>query len=789
LTGNTIWQRKAKIVEIIGYATENGCLKASDHTAWLVERYRNHQQTLSRTKKTAKSYLQAWFDIGAYSARHGLTTVNPAAGIEAYGPLRAPSAADALKAMYVDIEVCLLASMLVPAEDLPMIWLGRLAGLGVGEVFGLRICDIDWVTGLTRIWRIGGNTYYERDYENGGCLLVDADGNEVTMTEAERSKTLARSGIVLLSPIVLALLVWYVETFHGAGRASGRSADTTRLMVTTGEPGSGSHSTANRVKAAFAALGYVHDGCATHFLRGSFATDVLWLRDSQDQPFGLWLQSRLLRHKVKLKDAVGAATPIYWFDQFDRTAPFEQLAAKMDTVPQLKAMVEVANLLDEKVCSHATTLVPPEDYDEVPADLVPLELAIEELEVGMTTLVMCAGTGAIEVVPVRLRGGHSLLTIRQSVIDDLRGARKESIAVADLAADNDMTLSSMVGHLKGCCVEMFYLPPWAGYRVRLAELGPLYAEWARLADLQERSMSHKEAKRKLRVSPPRMAHLIEEGWLTRDPETDARGTIYITRASVESCELHRDEWMSLRHKPAPAAEGSLIPYATAKAEAAERGAGHSAFQQLIAMGTLQLRRCKRDGTSITAASFDAWVEDGAPIPEIPSTHQPLMSGPGAQRGVPTYAEAPYGQRPAGNGLLVPDTDEQEVLGKIRALVDSHTPVARIVKALNDAKHVNRYGRPWTVGVVRIVIRAADIMGGHHCEWPDGCNRPVSPRTGPGLASWYCDLPQHNARLAMKTKSRRARQEQRRRRRAHGQVTVGAAPHDAPSVSARRDGAA
>lgn len=193
-----------------------------------------------------------------YAQAQGWTRTNPAYGISSVkpsSPIVVPHTP-----VYVDASSAIaLARLLHPNLRLGM-WLGRLCGLRVGEVFGLRLMDVDLEGRFLRIRAQAGKKYES----------WDEDGNIVVTNSVERTKTPAGTRIVGIPQILMPLV-------RAAAQDNRRNPNPDDPLLVTPKGGrhAGSLVVATGREAARLGL-WEKDGdpASPHDMRKSFATDL-----------------------------------------------------------------------------------------------------------------------------------------------------------------------------------------------------------------------------------------------------------------------------------------------------------------------------------------------------------------------------------------------------------------------------------------------------------------------------------------------------------------------------------
>lgn len=112
---------------------------------------------------------------------YGVYARKPAAGVRAGGTSQAMPNRDVdgqMSVHYVTLPVARAISAQMREEDALALWLGRLTGLRVGEIFGLTLKDIDVANGLIHVRGQGGREF----------TALEADGTTTTAMSVRRTK-------------------------------------------------------------------------------------------------------------------------------------------------------------------------------------------------------------------------------------------------------------------------------------------------------------------------------------------------------------------------------------------------------------------------------------------------------------------------------------------------------------------------------------------------------------------------------------------------------------------------
>jgi hypothetical protein len=419
------------------------------------------------------------------------------------------------------------------------LWLQRLVGLRVGEVYGIRVGDIvhDGDYGVVFINCQGGRRF-ERWAANGALISA---------SHVDQTKNRQSMRIVVIPPILMCLIERFIAAFHTA--ADGTVDLDARLVPAIG------HAEAGGIGAYTTALGVaagkeiVEDAVCSHDLRKSLCTDLRWNTDL-DQV----IQRRLVGH------AAGN-------DIHDRVYVLDH--------PDLAGLREAADEIERLVRNTVEDVMVP--TVRFPAFYRTNHLAARSASIRSACVEMgwlVENRDSMSVVAVADLLGRSDTQARRLIQHGLILGRKTSgssgtewrVDRTDIDAFLNryrdlMTIDEAAEALGLDYHRAFHLQRRLKLDVQLDEatrrlileqrhLDAMRAELARIEALHLRSMTVTQTARVLGRRETTVRGWIEHH-LTADPETDSSGVRFVTRDTVEACQKQLLEQQRQRRRNLP----------------------------------------------------------------------------------------------------------------------------------------------------------------------------------------------------------------------------------------------
>ncbi len=483
----------------------------------------------SYAKQTVTNYLWLLTQVLDYARELGHEVPRYTAGVRALNP----AGRTKRKAVFVSVARALAVAGHLHVVHQVVLWLLRIAGLRISEAYGLLVANFfvdEDGAGYLAVENQGGKWFSVRDDE-GGIHRV---------RHKEEGKTDAAYRLVALAPPLTELLQVVVGAFHTP--PDGTIDMGARLVPGIRAEDGGQEGFRSALARAAALTGAPDDPDAysivPHELRKGFATDLGWDADVSD------LVARRFMGHVAGSDVFSL---VYCLDTRlrDHLAPGARAMA---------ARVEEAGVDSLMV---PTTLRPTYGKN-VDATRVALADAVLE-EAGWQVR---RSEGLLEVAEVAAVLGRAESTTRRLMrrwIPAVKGERGEWLAELDdvlafRARLDGHELLADVAEATGLTYHLAYqlmgrlgIEPAKDARTRTLLLTDKDArriaeEAERLSALRTRAMPVAEAAAALGVAVSTARLYIRRGLLVEVDETDARGTRYVTRASVEVEKAARKAW-------------------------------------------------------------------------------------------------------------------------------------------------------------------------------------------------------------------------------------------------------
>ncbi len=414
-----------------------------------------------------------------------------------------------------------------------MLWLLRIGGLRISEAYGLLVAN--FIVGED------GEGYLAVEAQGGKTFLVrDDEGRVQRVRRKEAGKTDAAYRLVGLAPHLTELLQVVVGAFHT--RPDGSIDIGARLIPGIRAEDGGQEGFRSALAKAAAATGAPDDPDAysivPHALRKGFATDLGWDEEVSDL-----LARRLMGHVA----GADVFSLVYCLD----TRLQEHLAAGAVAMAERIEEAGAASLMVR------TTLRPSYGREADAQRLARADAVLQE-----AGWQVCRDEGLVDVAESAAMLGRAESTTRRLMgkwIPAVKGERGEWLArpedvlafrerfggyellenVAEAAGLTYHQAYQMMGHLgiepaKDARTRTLLLTDKDGRRI--------VEEAERLATLRARAMPVSEAAAALGVAVSTARLYIRRGLLEEVDETDARGTRYVTRASVAAENATRRGW-------------------------------------------------------------------------------------------------------------------------------------------------------------------------------------------------------------------------------------------------------
>ena len=459
-----------------------------------------------------------------------------------------------------------------------VLWLMRLNGLRISEVYGLLvgsfIVDEDG-DGFLIIEGQGGKNFRVRDEH----------GHLQTVSRVNSGKTDAAYRLVAVSSYLVTLIHWIIAAYHTAPDGT---IDLTARLVPTIQSEDGGQAgfrcaLAVAAKAVGAASGDPEHYWA-HDFRKNFGKDLAW-----DDAVSARLARRAMGHR-------------FGSDVFDMVYALDS-RLKEHLVPAARATdARIAMDLDTLLVPTAKRpgyhkAIDPHDIARIDATLEAAGWQVREHDGRITVPDAAAILGMSETATRRLMGYRIPAAKGQRdqwlvIVDDViayRDRQRDHQFLTDVAESANVDYHTTYATMRRLKLD----PTKDDYTRELllstAEAAAILGELDRIAQLRDRAMTVAVAAGELRAALSTVNAWARKGRLTYDPETDASGARYITRASIDA------ELAQRRRRAAP-----TINVADLRAVAGLDDAG---IKALVAAKLLVRTR----GSEVTLTSVRAWA--------------------------------------------------------------------------------------------------------------------------------------------------------------------------------------
>jgi hypothetical protein len=402
-----------------------------------------------------------------------------------------------------------------------VLWLMRVAGLRIGEAYGLVVGNFVELDGWGHLLveAQGGKTFFVRD----------RDEQVVPTTRKTTTKTKSGYRLIALPPSLAALVRTVIDAFHTDPTSGDVDADA-RLVPTIRSQGGGRAGFENALRGAARGTGTSGDPEAyviPHDLRKHYATDLAWSD----------VDSLTARRAMGHRAGTDVFDLVYTLD--DRLK---------------EAMRPAAQQVEDDITKTIGTLITPttrrptygKGVDPVRRAAIDAALAaagwqVDEIE------------GWIDAAEAAAHLGLSVIATRRLFPDEIpaekvdgawRARLDDVIAYRDRLADWQLLddLAEELGHdyhlVHRTMTELGIAPRKDPRTRRLLltpdEAGQIRGELDRLAQLDERSVTVAVAAGMLGVRHGTIHAWARAGKLDYDPETNRAGRRSVTRASIDA---------------------------------------------------------------------------------------------------------------------------------------------------------------------------------------------------------------------------------------------------------------
>ena len=480
--------------------------------------------TAVKTRSISQSYqgeiirtLSAVLDEGM---KKGIVATNPAKGLRTVKQLGTSAKQTRPKsaAVYTLSQYRSFASQLHLIHQLAM-WLQRVMGLRIGEVYGIRVGDV---------FRDGAYGIYYVAAQGGRNLTRwNANGTAESATRVDGTKTPESNRVVIFPPALMDLIDLVIDAFHVG--LNGEINHDAALVPGLKKTGVGSHA----YRDALTAVGIAHgEQISTHNARHSIITDLEHKTTISD------VQARLMvGHKAGRDVHAGV---------YVHQSPDLADAKKACDEVQALIVAEIATLIQPTfkrpvfARSHPMYAVRSRSEEVLTAAGVYTHdanmLSTEEVAVLIgrnerVTRNLCKD-GEITAMKTRGAAGIERWVVARCAVDTFLARYSGLRSVKEVAVDLELSYHQAYELAKRLQVLGDHDTATGMVLVADGAVDAMRAELERISCLRQRSMTLSEAELALGRRRSTLA-----GWIgTRlelDPQVDGAGCKYVTRASVE----------------------------------------------------------------------------------------------------------------------------------------------------------------------------------------------------------------------------------------------------------------
>ena len=555
------------------------------------------------SRATQRDALMVLRKIFIWARGEGLTEGDPVDGVLAMKPVasRAITPVNKEAPRPFTFKECELVASHLHIHHQMVMWIQRILGLRVSEVYGINVEDIiDLGTrGAITLEKQGGKAFWVRG----------ADDQIIKVNAKTAMKTSSSRRIMVAPTQLMEMMRVYLRAFH-MDPDTAEVNPKARFIVGLRDPqSSGSAAYGGALKNAYesAGLGFKDVGfrASTHHLRKSMATDVDMLTD-----ISKWLHSLMLGHAPKGHD--GGA---------DITRRVYILKSERVVEPLVKAAEELERIIDDSGCSLLTPSRMKPQYSrdhylreerwQAHVEEVLAESGLSHPGEVMLTIAEAAsrlGVTRRKLSELVRENKITATKVDQPLSSEPRYLIDPQIVEAELERSRSRISITEAAEELGTLVWPIYRAVKSGRLESTREGKRIYVERAALeemreellgsAALQERSMSSFEAAKVLKVGSGTIRNLRKRGVLETDPESP-RNSACVTRTSVEA-EL-------ARLKPRRSQrEFDLTKMVTLQEAKALTGLAHNALMKLANDG-VAIRRQDRK-VYVDRVSLETWLE-------------------------------------------------------------------------------------------------------------------------------------------------------------------------------------
>lgn len=484
-----------------------------------------------------------------------------------------------------------------------VMWIQRILGLRVSEVFGLRLSDFYDLGELAvvDIHRQGGRSFWVRD-ENDRPVKVG---------HKDSTKTVAGNRTLVVPRQLAEILRTYIRAYH-VDPVSGAVNPERRLIVGLRDPnkaGVGTYTSA--LQGAFIAAGLgpldVEFSAGSHHLRKSLSTDIRY-----QTKVGEAIRSEWIGHRLTGQGGGATITMTAYTLKMPVLAPLEEAAKEIEAIIEAADCRLFVPSAKKPTYSSGHYLREPEWQRQVEAVLADAEAAF--INENFLTIAEAASflnlpprsvrklihSGKLESVRVACpEATKPRYLLEPEIVEALRDSLNGRLTVAEASAELGIHIATLYRAIDKGLVNV----EREGMRIylRQSELIRVSAVLKGPEGLSERAMTLVEAALELKVEYSVAKLLVKVGTLVTDPESPSYPT-YVTRSSVAAEKSRRFPPAKRRSRP----HRDQREYIDLPTAIEMTGLSRSAVLQLTHSGVF-FRRSQYEFL-VDRASLEAWLD-------------------------------------------------------------------------------------------------------------------------------------------------------------------------------------
>lgn len=531
-----------------------------------------------------------------YSRNRGWIDVNPAADVRAIMPRSSGGRRGEIP--FITLLQTVAIARIIKSDYRVALWLQRLCGLRISEIYGLHIVDWNPELRVLKVQRQGGRIF----------SAWDSDGRPVWAQEVDRTKTEAGVRLIGVPTPLANLLNDHIATVRTGARPW-------EPLIVGPQGGRNSTSYGNALVKAAAALGIVDqlgNAATTHSLRKAFAAQL----DLVETRYRL--MSYLMGHKGG--QAIEGAAPITHGVYNRRTPLLAEIIRAADAIG--------ACLQEDGIQSLNTS-----EGDTPEGDWIPLVEACDLLDVCERTIREYAKAGKLVLTVHRAPGVKFQSTfVRPDTVRALAEERANRVSVkeaADLLNVDEGTVVRAAARLQISLVHGVDGHDRAWFR--LLDYDALAQAVGSSRSFTDRHMPASRAAKLLNVKNDTVNKLIARGALesVNAPAlvigAGLGRAVWVRKEDVATLATTKKQWLGQRQAASLTPPGTMTPTQAATLLGVSPGTVRKMFRMGVLSGEEEATRGRSriwiHATSVE--SFKASRQGGEPAqPDVPGFAQP-----------------------------------------------------------------------------------------------------------------------------------------------------------------------